>query len=323
MSSLAGQMFQPTNPELRALYPDGVYIDLRGFPDWIPYARAVVEMPPPPPGLAVDEVRVTDVLAANELLLLAADPLAERRGPVPHTPEGWVWAHLAGSRRLALVPSSLHDSFRHGGGVATLEVNRHRTGLELPTGSADEYVPLVPLQEVSEAAVHKVEEHLNVRLPGSYRGFVMATNGGFPRHPGVHPEHGFIVDQPFFGIARNSWFEELSFVNMWVSDRFTHDFLAVGPVQGGMIAVKVHGDDSGSVWYWDDDDRNDAERYDAEYICGHLLHRCGDDFEDFWASLRLVPEPLLGVVRSAVDNGHAQLVDDPDAGASLPPAEQP
>lgn len=324
-SSTAGQVLHPAEPELHSRYPDGVYIDLHGFPDWTPYARTVVESTDPPPGLAIDEVRVTDVLAANELCARTGDQLWERRGPAVHTPAGWVWAHIARSRRLALVPASLHASFRHLGGVSTLEVNRHRTGLDLDDEQPDlgeqprtDYVRVVPLQQVTEPAVAKVEQHLGVTLPPSYRAFVMATNGGWPQQPGVHPDHGFVVDQPFLGIGRLTWFEELSFANMLLRDRLTPEFLAVGYVQGGIIAVRVAGEDTGSVWYWDDDNPNDDEAFGAAEISGQLLARCGDNFQHFWESLHTVPNSILSIADSAVDTGTIRILHEPGTGSNLP-----
>ncbi|HEX6074601.1 MAG TPA: HNH endonuclease, partial [Micromonosporaceae bacterium] len=115
-SRFAGQVVRFAAPLLRIRYPDGVYVNLTGFPEWTPYARVIVELPPPEG--AVD--KVLDVLAANALL--AGDPLwdtPDGDGPVS-TPDGWTWAHLGMTRRMALLPVEAHAAFRHAGGLATL-----------------------------------------------------------------------------------------------------------------------------------------------------------------------------------------------------------
>src|SRR2546423_14302691 len=122
------------SPALGVRSRDGVLVDPFGFPDWLLYARALVELPAPIAELTADEQRVWDVLAANRAMLgqdpLWPDPADTLEGAVP-TPAGWCWAHLpaiqgaaegtgGGSRRVALVPIRLRGACRHGGGVRVL-----------------------------------------------------------------------------------------------------------------------------------------------------------------------------------------------------------
>ena len=122
-------VIHPGAPALRVRYRQGVLVTPQGFPDWPLCARAVVELPPPHPGLTLDEVRVVDVLAANAAMARAAtapdgDPLwsPTQPGHPTSTPPGWCWAHVGHTRQLALVPVELHGSYRHGGGLRTLGV---------------------------------------------------------------------------------------------------------------------------------------------------------------------------------------------------------
>ena len=59
----------------------------------------------------------------------------------------------------------------------------------------------------------KLEEHLGLPLPGAYRAFLARTNGGRPAAPAVHPGHGFLVDQPFFGLARTDRSQDLGYAS--------------------------------------------------------------------------------------------------------------
>src|SRR3954447_12307541 len=165
------------SPVVRQRYDRGVPINPAGFPDWEFQARALVELPEPPAGLTVDEIRVVDVLAANALLARdGTDPLWTPDDL--RTPQGWTWAHLGGVRQLAAVPIELHASFRHAGGVSELSGAAGR-GLRVdyeptPVGLAG------PLQRVIEPVLKELEALLGVELPPRYREFLAQTNGARP-----------------------------------------------------------------------------------------------------------------------------------------------
>lgn len=311
----AFQVAHPASPMLRVRYRDGVPVGPHGFPDWLPYARALVQLPPAGPDLGVDESRVLDVLSANAAAAAAGDPLWAGLAPLA-TPPGWVWALLAGGRRIALVPAELHGAYRHHGGVSTGDADPARRGLAVNRGAP----PAIRFTErLSEEAVAVLEERLGHPLPPGYREFLRRTNGGAPAAPAVHPRFGFVVDQPLLGLAREDRLQDLAYANAWFGDRFTADWLAVGYVQGGLLAVRVRGGDEGSVWYWDDDDPRATDEDTAADVCGRLLHRCADDFVAFWYSL--VPPPA--VLRARAAEGGARLVRAPGMGASLPAARRP
>lgn len=314
----AFQFFHPAPPMLRVRYREGVLIGPHGFPEWVPYARAVVALPNPPAELTVDERRVVDVLAANLAAAAGGDPLW--RGPDDHgTPAGWTWAHLAMTRQVALVPVELHGAFRHLGGVSTTPASGSGRGLALNEGSPPQ---IEYTQRLAEEAVTKLEDHLGYPLPTGYRAFLAHTNGGRPALPAVHPRYGFVVDQPFFGLAREDRSQDLGYAAAWFGDRLTPDWLAIGYVQGGLLAIKVRGGDEGSIWYWDDDDPRDTDEYTAADICDRLLHRCADDFASFWGSLRVVPGWLLDTAAGWVATGTAVPVTPDGMGGSLPAARR-
>jgi hypothetical protein len=310
----AFQVVRPAAPVLRVRYREGVSVDPLGFPDWIPYARAVVQLPPSSPDLGIDEARVVDVVTANETMLRTGDPLWPDRS----TPDGWTWAHLPRDRQAALVPVDLHGLFRHVGGVSTGNADRDRRGLPDADGSPPVFTYT---ERLAPETLAVVEGHLGP-LPAGYRAFLARTNGGRPREPCVHPRYGFILDQPFFGLARTDRMQDLLYANGYLTDRLTGDFLAVGYVQGGLLAVRIRGGDEGSVWYWDDDDPRDTDEYTAAEVCARLLHRCADDFDAFLPALREVPATLRELAAANAAGGHATPIRPEGMGAHLPAAMQ-
>ena len=108
----AGRLIEFSDLELDRKYPRGVYLNLHGYPDFSVYARHAVQIADPPAGLSVDEIRVTDVVAANLLGLRTGDPLLPA-GPPAHGHAGGLdlgarGAHPAavpGARRSSTPPS--------------------------------------------------------------------------------------------------------------------------------------------------------------------------------------------------------------------------
>jgi hypothetical protein len=314
----AMSIVHPGSPTLRIRYRHGVLVDPYGFPSWALYSRAAVRLPPPVVEFGLDEMRVIDILAANERMALDGDPLWDptRKDYVAKTPEGWTWAHAGLERRLFLVPIELHAAYRHAGGVSTMAIDRQRRGLR-----AD--VPAVPVrmrgrESVPEVVMARLEAHLGFDLPPSYRRFLAATNGAFPASAGVLSGFGLIADQQFFGLSRSDRHQDVAYADAWMRDRLTTDYLAIGYVQGGLLAVKVRGEDTDSIWYWDDDDHRAEDAHDAGYICAHLLHRCATTIDEFWSALSAPAEALLAVVDDLVTSGQVTQVRPEDAGSGLP-----
>ncbi|HKT00951.1 MAG TPA: HNH endonuclease [Rugosimonospora sp.] len=315
----AMNIVHPGSPVLRIRYRSGVLVDPYGFPDWVLYARALVELPDPVPGLSVDEMRVLDVLAANACMAGAGeDPLWTLTAPPLATPAGWCWAHLGLSRRIALVPIELHGSYRHGGGVRTMPVEPYRRGLRVDA----EPVPVAPGvgDEVPEEVLGDLERVLGHPLPPGYRRYLAATNGAAPAEPAVLGGSGFVADQPLFGVARGDQHQDLGYVRGWLADRFTPDLLPIGYVQGGMLAVGVAEPIVDSVWYWDDDDPRDDAGYGPAEIRTRLLHRCADTFDGFWARLCRPPAVLVELAGELAATGRVRPVRVEDAGEGLPAA---
>lgn len=320
-SGLAGRIVHLRPPPLRVRFRYGVYINLAGHPDWVPYAAAVVRLGPPPTDRTLDEIRLGDIVTAN---LLLAEALSRTETPIPadRTPEGWVWAHLGGTRDLALVPAELHRAFRHRGGVSGLRAGTDARGIHGLAHLTSPPVRAEPRGSVTGDALDRAEEWFGFRLPPSFRDFVQETNGA-ATDPGVHPARGFLVDQPFFGFAAADRMADLAYASLWFGDRFTDDYLVIGPVQGGLLLTQLRGTAPGSIWYWDDDDAADDDRYGPGIICRDLLVRCADDIGSFFATLTPVPDRFVVEAAEAIRAGQVGLISPESAGQGLPRARRP
>ena len=126
-AAYAGQVVHFPDPVRAAPRPRGVRVDERGYPDFSPYARAAAEIAEPPEGFGVDELRLTDYVSANAALAAAGHDLWDTV-PAVATPHGWTWHHVAGSRRLELIPVDVKALLRHHGGIATAAVDQNKRG---------------------------------------------------------------------------------------------------------------------------------------------------------------------------------------------------
>jgi hypothetical protein len=286
-------------------------VDDRGYPDFSAYARAAAEIAEPPEGFGVDELRLTDYVSANAALAAHGHELWSSIKPVA-TPHGWTWHHVPGTRRLELVPVEVKALLRHHGGLATAAVDQSKRGTR-------------PLQErrpahfalpgsglaVSERQVRGIEEDLGYRLPGAYRSFLKAAGGCAPVGAALDAELGLLVDQPLFTVRDQAEVNDLIYMNKCLRDHLTKDYLGVGFVQGGILAVKVKGDRVGSVWfcaYDDARDTGDTAGWSVADRAARLLLPCGDDFDAFLGRLAGNPPELQTVADLMVDGGFAHAV---------------
>ncbi len=323
-SSAAGRVIHLAAPPLRLRYRHGVYIDLRGYPDWHPYAAAMVTVPSAPPGLSANQVRVFRVVTANQLIAAATSAMT----PAGCAPAGWVWAHLgrteaAASVIMALVPAELHGAFRHRGAVADIPAPNPGAPGSGTDASAPAPVAIRPAGTVSAEAVAAFESWLGYRLPDSYRDFLAATNGGRPAGAATLAGSGIVADQPWFGLAAPDRMHDVAYANLWMRDRLAPGYLAIGYVQGGLLVLRARGEDAGSVWHWDDDDRRDDERYQPDIICRDLLRPCAPDVADLCKRLSPVPDRLLALAARSIASGAAKLVPSEGMGAALPRSHRP
>ncbi|MGX1671594.1 SMI1/KNR4 family protein [Streptomyces sp. NPDC055400] len=320
-AAYAGQVVHFPDPVRAARHPRGVRIDGNGYPDFSAYARAAAEIAEPPEGFGVDELRLTDYVSANAALAAAGHDLWDTIVPVA-TPHGWTWHHVPGSRRMELVPVEVKALLRHHGGLATAAVDHGKRGTRplQETRPAHFGLPKSSVA-VTEHQVLGAEEDLGYRLPGAYRAFLKAAGGCAPVGAALDAELGLLVDQPFFTVRDEAAVNDLVYVNKCLRDHLTKDYLGVGFVQGGILAVKVKGDRAGSVWfcaYDDARDSGDTAGWSVAERVERLLLPCGDDFDAFLARLAGNPPELETVANLMVDGGFASAVDA--SGAAVPAA---
>lgn len=309
-AAYAGQVVNFPDPVRAARHPRGVRVDADGYPDFSPYARAAAEIAEPPEGFGIDELRLTDYVSANAALRAQGHELWSTLPPSA-TPHGWTWHHVAGTRRMELVPADVKALLRHHGGLATAAVDQDKRGTR-------------PLQEtrpvhftlprdgaaVTEEQVLGIEEDLGYGLPGAYRDFLKAAGGCAPVGAALDPELGLLVDQPFFTVRDEAAVNDLVYVNKCLRDHLTKDYLGVAFLQGGVLALKTKGRRRGSVWFCPYDDARDQgdAGWSIEERVERLLLFCGEDFDAFLDRLVGGPPELETVANLMVDGGFARAV---------------
>ncbi|MEV7418073.1 SMI1/KNR4 family protein [Streptomyces sp. NPDC089919] len=307
-AAYAGQVVHFPDPVRRARHPEGVRMDGDGHPDFSPYARAAAEIAEPPEGFGVDELRLTDYVSANAALKASGHELWDTL-PSVATPHGWTWHHVAGTRRLELVPVDVKALLRHHGGLATSPVDPEKRGTRPLQETRPMHLTLPKaVVSVTEQQVQGVEEDLGYRLPEAYRSFLKAAGGCAPAGVGLDPELGLLVDQPFFTVREEAAVNDLVYVNKCLRDHLTKDYLGVGFAQGGLLALKVRGEGAGSVWFCPYDDGRDRDGWTVQERVERLLLPCGADFDAFLERLAGNPPELETVAGLMVDGGFARVV---------------
>ncbi|MFV2120295.1 SMI1/KNR4 family protein [Streptomyces sp. Act-28] len=307
-AAYAGQLVHFPDPVRAARHPGGVRVDADGFPDFSPYARAAAEIAEPPQGFGVDELRLTDYVSANAALKADGHPLWDAL-PAVATPHGWTWHHVPRTRRMELVPVEVKALLRHHGGLATAAVDQDKRGTRPLQETRPAHFGL-PRNAVSvtETQLQGVEEDLGYRLPGAYRSFLKAAGGCAPVGVALDAELGLLVDQPFFTVRDEAGVNDLVYVNKCLRDHLTKDYLGVAFVQGGLLAVRVRGAGTGSVWFCPYDDARDGDGSAIQERVERLLLPCGADFDEFLRRLAGNPPELETVANLMVDGGFARAV---------------
>ncbi len=312
-AAYAGQVVHFPDPLRAARHPGGVRVDDDGYPDFSPYAAAAAEIADPPEGFGLDELRLTDYVSANAAQHRAGHELF--RGPSPvATPHGWTWHHVVGGRRMELVPVEVKALLRHHGGLADCPADRDKRGtrpLQDPFPAHFALEPGVPPGGAErESALRDLEEDLGYRLPGAYRDFLKAAGGRAPVGAAFDPELGLLVDQPFFALRDRAELDDLRYANKCLRDHLTKDYLGIGYVQGGLLALKVRGERTGGVWFcpYDDPRDRDGAWESARERVEALLVPCGDGLDAFLLRLAGGPPELETVANLMVDGGFARAV---------------
>lgn len=304
----AGQVVQFPDPVREARFPHGVRMDAEGYPDFSPYATAAAEIAEPPEGFGIDELRLTDYVSANAALYAAGHELWADLSAVA-TPHGWTWHHVARTRRLQLIPVEVKALLRHHGGLATLpDVDHAKRGTRPLTDTRPAHFQVPHSVAVEEGRLRAAEDKLGYRLPEAYRSFLKAAGGCAPAGVALDAELGLLIDQPFFTLREEAAVNDLVYINKCLRDHLTRDYLGVALIHGGILAVKVRGEGTGSVWLCPHDDVRDRDGLPVERRAEELLLPCGEDFDAFLLRLVGNPPELETVANLMVDGGFAYAV---------------
>ncbi|WP_354642064.1 SMI1/KNR4 family protein [Kitasatospora camelliae] len=317
-AAYAGQKVQFPDPVRAARYPAGVSVDEYGHPDFSAYAAAAAEVADPPEGFGVDELRLTDYVSANAALYTAGHELWADLESAVATPHGWTWHHVAGRaapgwRRMELVPVEVKALLRHHGGLALSSADHHRRGTRPLQEHRPAHFSLAkdggdPIA-VSEDLVQRAEQRLGHPLPAAYRSFLKLGGGRVPVGVALDPEFGILLDQPFLTLSDEYGVHDLVYANKCLRDHLSKDYLGIAYVQGGLLALKVQGERTGSVWFCPyDDARDDDPALTVAERTERLLLPCGDTFDAFLLRLAGSPPELETVAELMVDGGFARAV---------------
>lgn len=125
----------------------------------------------------------------------------------------------------------------------------------------------------------------------------------------LDPELGLLLDQPFLTLSEEYGTQDVVYANKCLRDHLTKDYLGIAYAQGGIVALKVRGDRTGSVWFCLYDDARDGGAPEApEDRVARLLLPCGADFDEFLLRLAGSPPELETVAELMVDGGFARAV---------------
>lgn len=136
---------------------------------------------------------------------------------------------------------------------------------------------------LTEEQLNDIEQQLGVELPHPYRRWLSETNGGAPERSAALPYDGtpatdFLWEHAMFGLRPEDPLNDLVRNNRTSDDLLTDAYLPVSPLSGGLLVLKIKGDDTGSVWFWDDDDPRASDEDNPEDT-ERLLYRVADDWD--------------------------------------------
>ncbi|GAA5008572.1 hypothetical protein GCM10025734_50890 [Kitasatospora paranensis] len=214
---------------------------------------------------------------------------------------------------MELVPVEVKALLRHHGGLARSSADHSRRGTRPLQERRPVHFPLAmdggdPVA-VTEDLVQRAEQRLGHDLPAAYRTFLKAAGGRTPAGVALDVEYGILLDQPFLTVSEEYGVHDLVYANKCLRDHLTKDYLGVAYAQGGLLALKVRGERTGSVWFCPYDDARDADGAEPpEDRVARLLLPCGESFDDFLLRLAGSPPELETVAGLMVDGGFARAV---------------
>lgn len=148
----------------------------------------------------------------------------------------------------------------------------------------DSYAALSPAQ------LEEIESRLAIELPGDYRAFLLAHNGGRPIPDAFQMEGRWEMVDRFLGIHAGAHDNLLDYVKAYAG-RLPEELLPIAhDAFGNLICLAVRGPEHGGVYFWD-------HEWEAGMGAppGHDNVTCiAESFEAFLSSLSPLPDEVDG-----------------------------
>lgn len=136
---------------------------------------------------------------------------------------------------------------------------------------------MIEVRPRGELGMHEIadaERELGTRLPEQYRRWLQSTGGG----PTVDDYEVPEVDGGFGTFVGLAGDYRLTTQYVGFDELLPRDLIRIAYGDGGTVAIKVAGEDVGSIW-WSDHDHADA--LGAEVASYEYVTKLADDFDSF------------------------------------------
>ena len=156
-----------------------------------------------------------------------------------------------------------------------------------------------------ETELRRAEADLGSPIPGGYRVFLQASDGGRPVEGFFSPRIGvtdFLGVKGMVGRSRR------------LRGRLPEKLLPIADAEGGnLVCISVAEDDAGAIYFWD---------HQLEHRGDQAAEKIADSFDEFVARLRKLTEselPPLEVISVEIDPEFLKMVKEQEAGAANQP----
>lgn len=140
-----------------------------------------------------------------------------------------------------------------------------------------------PFFPLSEDIVEAVAQGLVIKLPKSYKKFLVEVNGGIPKNSGFRfkdDSNGSLLSG-FYGIVPDRYYNLLFYCGVYSSRVPSNTLPIAGDQLGNIILLSVKGQDYGKVYFWD----HEREADEGETPDYSNLSLVADSFEEFLEKL--------------------------------------
>jgi len=120
------------------------------------------------------------------------------------------------------------------------------------------------------ADIETFEAKNGLRLPESYKQFLLLTNGGQPKTKNALDipswPHKSTVINYFFGIDTGDTYDLVDNMRAYEGRAPKHCFPIADDVPGNMLCIELTGPGEGNVYFWDHENESDHPSYANMYL---------------------------------------------------------